>query len=96
MIPSLFWLLLFATTISAADDSPTGYVGSERCAQCHEAETKAWRGSHHDLAMAEASDQTILGDFNDAEITAHGVTSRFYRKDGGFYGDCQVVARVVG
>jgi tetratricopeptide (TPR) repeat protein len=71
--------------VSAADDSPAGYVGSERCAQCHEAEAKAWRGSHHDLAMTEASEETVLGDFNDAEITAHGVTSRFYRKEGGFY-----------
>jgi tetratricopeptide (TPR) repeat protein len=35
--------------------------------------------------MAEATPDTVLGDFNDAELTVHGVTSRFYRKDGGFF-----------
>jgi Flp pilus assembly protein TadD len=35
--------------------------------------------------MAEASDNTVLGDFGDAQFTAHGITSRFYRKDGDFF-----------
>ena len=88
MMPTarFFWLLLLATPVSAAGDSPDGYVGSEGCAECHQLEATAWRGSHHDLAMAEATDETVLGDFRDAEITAHGITSRFYRKDG----DCFV------
>ena len=30
------------------------FVGRERCAPCHEAATRAWIGSDHDLAMAEA------------------------------------------
>jgi hypothetical protein len=34
--------------------------------------------------MTEASDQTVRGDFDDAEFSAHGVTSRFYRKDADF------------
>jgi len=61
------------------------YIGSGRCAQCHETEVDAWRGSHHDLAMAEASTETVLGDFNNIEFTAHGVKSRFYRKNGKYY-----------
>jgi hypothetical protein len=43
-----------------------------------------WNGSHHQLAMAEASDETVLGDFADAEFRQFGVTSRFYKKDGRF------------
>lgn len=39
---------------------------SASCAECHEAEYEAWSGSHHDLAMQEASSATVLGDF-DAE-----------------------------
>ena len=61
-----------------------GYVGVDRCAQCHERETELWRDSHHDLAMAEAGPQTVLGDFNNTAFTAHGVTYRFYTKDGNF------------
>jgi tetratricopeptide (TPR) repeat protein len=73
-----------SATAVAADSSPT-YAGSHSCAACHEAETNAWQGSHHDLAMTEATDESMLGDFEDASFTAHGVTSSFYRKDGGWY-----------
>jgi tetratricopeptide (TPR) repeat protein len=80
------WLLLGGAAGAAAQEtSPATYVGSQSCAACHTAETERWRGSHHDLAMAEASEATVLGDFGDIEFTAHGVTSRFYRKDGGYY-----------
>jgi len=64
---------------------PPSFVGSEQCIQCHETEAMAWRGSHHDLAMAEASENKMLGDFNNAEFTAHGVTSVFYRKGADFF-----------
>ena len=35
--------------------------------------------------MDVASEETVLGDFNDAEFTLHGITSRFYKKDGKFF-----------
>ncbi len=61
------------------------YVGVETCQQCHENETKAWRGSHHDLAMQAADTGTVLGDFDDAEFEYYGVTSRFFQKEGRYY-----------
>lgn len=61
------------------------FVGSATCAGCHEAETAAWRGSHHDLAMQEASETNVLGDFSSASFTAGGVTSRFFRRGGKFF-----------
>ncbi len=61
-----------------------GYVGAAVCGECHEKELSLWKGSHHDLAMKEATSDTVLGDFDDAEFTAHGVTSRFFRRDGQF------------
>ncbi len=76
--------LLVVAGVAASAENPA-HVGSARCAQCHRAETEAWQGSHHDLAMAEATEQTVLGDFDDAAITVHGVTSRFYRKGGRFF-----------
>ncbi len=61
------------------------FVGRERCATCHEAATRAWTGSDHDLAMAEATEETVLGDFSDIEVEFHGITSRLFRRDGGFF-----------
>jgi len=61
------------------------YEGREACAPCHEEEDAAWRGSHHDLAMDPATDETVLGDFDDAEITWFGVTSRFYRRGDAYF-----------
>ena len=58
------------------------FVGGAACTECHEAATQAWRGSDHDLAMAEATDETIRGNFNNVEVSFHGVTSRFFRRDG--------------
>jgi predicted CXXCH cytochrome family protein len=58
------------------------FVGSETCAGCHQAEAKLWRGSQHQLAMAHATDKSVLGDFSDATFDYLGVSSRFFRKDG--------------
>ena len=44
------------------------YLGVEVCAQCHIDEAKAWRGSHHDLAMQVADEKTGLGNCNSAEF----------------------------
>ena len=59
-----------------------GYTGSAVCRECHAAEYSAWQGSHHDLAMQPASEETILGDFDNASLTRFGVTTSFYRKNG--------------
>ncbi len=80
LVAAFLSLMLMMDVCVAAD-----FIGSGRCAQCHETETQDWQGSHHDLAMAEASTETVLGNFNNAEFTAHGVTSRFYRKNGKYY-----------
>ena len=63
---------------------PAAFVGSERCKDCHKREYDKWMNSHHERAMAVASDATVLGDFNDVRFEAHGVISRFYRQDGKF------------
>jgi predicted CXXCH cytochrome family protein len=60
------------------------YVNEDSCADCHDAQAKAWAGSHHDLAMQEASEQTVLGDFNSSRFSYAGVASRFFRRDGKF------------
>jgi tetratricopeptide (TPR) repeat protein len=61
------------------------FTGTASCGECHRDELERWQGSDHDLAMDVASDATVLGDFDDVAFTDHGVTSRFYRRDGRFY-----------
>jgi predicted CXXCH cytochrome family protein len=66
------------------DTSLATFVGSETCAGCHQAEAKLWDASQHKAAMQHATDQTVLGNFNDASFDCYGVHSRFFRKDGKF------------
>ncbi len=68
---------------SAARAAPE-FVGSAACAGCHANETKAWTGSHHQLAMQEANAATVLGDFDNARFRHYGVESTFFRRDGKF------------
>lgn len=65
---------------------PISFVGSEKCAPCHQEAYKAWQGSHHDLAMDLATEETVLGDFDNATFTDpyNQVTSRFFRENGKF------------
>ena len=65
--------------------APATYVGAPACASCHQAETDAWRGSHHQLAMQEARDGTVLGNFRDAAFQNGGVKSTFFRRDGRYF-----------
>lgn len=60
------------------------YVGSATCGGCHGREFEGWRGSHHDLAMQEASADTVLGDFSGATLEHHGVTTTFLRDGDAF------------
>jgi tetratricopeptide (TPR) repeat protein len=68
---------------------PAGFVGGQKCGECHKSEYDKWRGSHHDLAMDEANETTVLGNFDNAIFKHFDVTSRFYRKDGRFFVNTQ-------
>src|SRR5262249_40512385 len=57
------------------------FVTSKVCAQCHDKETQAWRGSDHDLAMQPADANTVLGDFRNAKF--EGTT--FFVRDGVYF-----------
>jgi tetratricopeptide (TPR) repeat protein len=70
-------------TMGEADEGPV-FVGRDSCVDCHRAPSESWNGSDHDLAMAEASEETVLGDFDGAELSHFGVSSRFFRRDGSF------------
>jgi len=70
-----------------ADVAPEtlAFVGSETCITCHQEAGKLWHPSQHAHAMAHASADTVLGDFDDARFDYYGTTSRFFEKNGKFY-----------
>ena len=76
--------LLFSSIATWADNT---YVGNEACTGCHSQAAADWQGSHHDLAMQEATAQTVLGNFDNATFSYGKVTSRFYLKNGQFWVD---------
>ena len=55
------------------------YVGRDSCIKCHQTQVDTFSGSHHDKAMDLATDETVLGDFNDRTIDHFGTTSRLFR-----------------
>jgi predicted CXXCH cytochrome family protein len=60
------------------------YVGRQACVSCHAEQDKLWQGSHHDLSMQEANQQTVLGDFRNVEFSKDGIVTRFFYENGRF------------
>ena len=77
--------LIQASAAETPGPAPSAnHVGAATCATCHAPEMALWQGSHHDLAMQHVSEETVLGDFDDATFEKDGVTTTFFRKDGAF------------
>ncbi len=90
LAPVVAAVLLASTFVAdalaqSAPRASVGYVGTATCAGCHAKEHEAWRGSHHDRAMEEANEATVLGNFAGARFSHAGVTSRFFRRDGRWF-----------
>jgi Tfp pilus assembly protein PilF len=71
--------LALAGGVRAFADEPAGFVGAQVCAGCHATEAERWAGSHHALAMQQATPATVLGDFSDAKVNHFGVVTSFSR-----------------
>jgi tetratricopeptide (TPR) repeat protein len=67
------------------DEAEAKFVGRQSCVQCHQSQHDAWQGSHHDLAMDVANNTTVLGNFNDVELTHYGITSRMFKRGEKFF-----------
>jgi len=57
-------------------DEPAGFVGGQVCVGCHVAETEAWKGSHHALAMQKTTEATVLGGPVDGACLQHARLGR--------------------
>jgi predicted CXXCH cytochrome family protein len=85
------WVVRRGAEGAGAEDVPEAatFVGREVCRPCHQQAYDTWKASDHDLAMDVASDDTVLGDFDDAVFTSKGITTRFFRRDGKFFVNTQ-------
>jgi len=84
----LFCLMLLALALqSTAMAAESAYVGSDSCKGCHATAWANWRSSDHYQAMLPATDETVLGDFNNASFTYAGNTHRFFRRDGKYFAE---------
>ena len=70
---------------SFVSTSTNEFVGDQSCKNCHAKENNEWLQSHHFMAMQPPNDSTVKGDFNNATLTADGVTSRFFKKDNHYF-----------
>ena len=61
-----------------------GYAGSLACASCHAREFQDWAQSHHAHAMADATAETVLGNFEEGTAQQGPSKARFFRRDGRF------------
>jgi tetratricopeptide (TPR) repeat protein len=75
----------FGSDHEPATPPAPAFAGSAACASCHASEHAAWSGSQHALAMQQATDATVLGQFDETPFEAGGVMSRFFRRDGKFF-----------
>lgn len=82
---TLLATLILVCAAAVAGQTEIEYTGTQSCAACHEKAAADWLGSHHDLAMQEVSEKTVLGDFEGSTFTYGDITSTFYRKDGKYW-----------
>ncbi len=80
-----FLLLVFSFSfISSAQSDAVEFVGSKACVGCHEKAYQDWQGSHHELSMKHANEESVLGDFDNASLASKNSNaakaSNFFKK----------------
>ncbi|MCK6262758.1 tetratricopeptide repeat protein [Vibrio sp. ZSDE26] len=93
---ALVVLFLFATYVHGSEHSVSkgvttlaNYVGSDSCIDCHQDQVTAWKGSHHDMAMKHATEDSVLADFDDHTFKHQGKPNRFFQKGDEFWVNIQ-------
>ncbi|MEX0770196.1 MAG: tetratricopeptide repeat protein [Balneolaceae bacterium] len=91
-VMSLFLSFCLIYSCSRTAEEPAGkgdyegprdhaFVGDQTCQSCHAEEWEAWKGSHHDYAIAEPDEETVRGDFSDVTFREGEDVYRFYREN---------------
>jgi tetratricopeptide (TPR) repeat protein len=76
-VVSAYFIADFYSGIPA--DAVATFVGRDSCIVCHQDQAQLFNGSHHDLAMDVANEQTVLGKFDGSVIEHFGTKSRVFR-----------------
>lgn len=76
-------VIILISKFSMASSIPE-YMGDQTCKDCHLKEHQQWSGSHHDLAMQEANNLTVSGNFNNQTFSKDGISSTFYKDNDRF------------
>jgi len=69
------------------EHSANGYVGSEVCRECHEREHATWHDSYHRTMTQIASEQAVVGNFNNTEVEADGKLFRLGKDNQGYWAE---------
>ena len=59
----------------------TANAPSTNCVQCHSEQVASWQQSHHAQAMAVATKDKVLGDFDDVKVVHGDNIARFFQQD---------------
>ncbi len=81
----LYIMKHMSTENGVSETASATFTGSNSCIECHKLAYDLWLQSDHYFAMDTASETSVLGDFNDAELEFNGLTHKFYRKDDKFF-----------
>jgi predicted CXXCH cytochrome family protein len=57
------------------------FVGGQVCSECHSEQRSLWSGSHHDWAMREANDNSVLGNFDNVRFEHKDSVFNFIKRD---------------
>lgn len=63
------------------------YAEPKNCVSCHQQQVSQWQRSDHAKAMAVATADSVLGDFDNAKAEHFTQQALFYKKSGQFYID---------
>jgi hypothetical protein len=64
---------------------PTGgYVGSAACRNCHPDQHASWHASYHRTMTQPATEESVLGDFNDVRLSAKELDVHLFKQNGQF------------
>ena len=74
-----------AVHTAASATARAEYVDNAQCVGCHERAAAQWKQSHHFVAMALPTPETVRGDFGGTSFKHQGVTTRFFRRDGKYF-----------
>lgn len=75
---------------NVTDNLSVGYVDNKTCLQCHQKEANEWVKSHHANAMRIATNDTVLGNFDQTTYRQkNNLTTTFFQRDNQFFVNTQ-------